>query len=163
MKKKSFSNMQCPIARSLEEVGEWWSILILRESMKGLSRFDDFQKVLDIATNTLTRRLTGLVSSGLLEKKLYSEKPPRYEYRLTQKGKDFRPVILTLLAWGNKYCAEEGLSIDLVDKETNVSADITLIDKLSGKEITFESHKAVLGPAAKEELRRQYWGSAGSI
>jgi len=152
MKNRSFSDMQCPIARSLEQVGEWWSILILREAIKGVSRFDDFQKRLDIATSTLTKRLAGLVDSELLDKKLYSEKPPRYEYVLTQKGKDFRPVILSLLAWGNKYCAEEGLSVDLVDKETKESAMITLMDKRSGKEITFESHETIFGPAASAEL-----------
>jgi DNA-binding HxlR family transcriptional regulator len=86
MQRKSFGNMQCPIARSLERVGEWWSILILRDALHGLTRFDQFQKSLDIAPNMLTRRLNALVKAGLLERRRYSERPPRYEYQLTERG-----------------------------------------------------------------------------
>src|ERR1700751_3789657 len=100
MQHKSFGYMQCPIARSLERVGEWWSILILRDALNGLGRFDEFQKSLGIAPNMLARRLARLVDAGLLEKRRYSAKPPRYEYRLTERGRDFRPVLLAFLAWG---------------------------------------------------------------
>ncbi|HMF59403.1 MAG TPA: helix-turn-helix domain-containing protein, partial [Vicinamibacterales bacterium] len=74
--------MRCPIARSLERVGEWWSILILRDALRGSTRFDQFQRHLTIAPNILTRRLRALVDAGLLERTLYSERPPRYEYIL---------------------------------------------------------------------------------
>src|SRR2546423_968174 len=77
MQRKSFGNMQCPIARSLERVGEWWSILVLRDALHGLMRFDEFQQSLGIAPNMLTRRLNGLVDAGLLERRRYSERPPR--------------------------------------------------------------------------------------
>ncbi len=156
MKNKSFENMQCPIARSLDHIGEWWSILILREAMMGCTRFDDFQKHLDIATSTLTKRLATLVESGLLERRLYCERPQRYEYILTDKGRDFRPVILSLLAWGNKHFAEEGLSIVLIDKESGEQADIALFDRNTNKEITFDSHMTTLGPAANDELKQRY-------
>src|SRR5215468_1659798 len=73
MRRKSFGNMQCPIARSLERVGEWWSILILRDASLGLTRFDEFQESLGIAPNILTRRLKALVEAGLLERRRYSE------------------------------------------------------------------------------------------
>ena len=72
MQHKSFGNLQCPIARSLERVGEWWSMLILRDAFQGLTRFDEFQKSLDIAPNMLTRRLKALVEAGLLERRRYS-------------------------------------------------------------------------------------------
>jgi len=84
--------MACPIARSLERVGEWWSILIIRDALHGFTRFDQFQKSLNIAPNMLTRRLNALVDTGVLERRLYSDRPPRYEYILTEKGRDFRPV-----------------------------------------------------------------------
>ncbi len=116
MQRKSFGNMQCPIARSLERVGEWWSILILRDAFHGLTRFDQFQKSLDIAPNMLTRRLNALVEFGLLERRRYSERPPRDEYVLTERGRDFRPVLWALLAWGNKHFAPEGASVVLVDQ-----------------------------------------------
>src|SRR5256714_7319538 len=102
MQRKSFGTMQCPIARSLQRVGEWWSILILRDALHGLTRFDEFQKGLGIAPNMLTRRLNGLVEAGLLERRRYSEHPPRDEYLLTERGRDFRVVVLALLAWGNR-------------------------------------------------------------
>src|ERR1700742_4987425 len=111
MKKTNFAEMPCPIARSLERVGEWWSILILRDAYYGMTRFDQFQKSLGIAPNMLTRRLNGLVEAGVLERRLYSERPPRYEYVPTDPGRDFRPVLWALLAWGNRNFAPEGVSV----------------------------------------------------
>jgi DNA-binding HxlR family transcriptional regulator len=108
MQRKNFGEMQCPIARSLERVGEWWSILILRDAFHGMTRFDEFQKSLGIAPNMLTRRLGALVEAGLLERRRYSERPPRDEYVLTPRGRDFRPVLVSLLAWGNRHFAPEG-------------------------------------------------------
>src|SRR5215212_8127005 len=98
MQRKHFGSMQCPIARSLARVGEWWSILILRDALHGLTRFDEFQKSLDIAPNILTQRLGALVEAGMLERRRYSERPPRDEYVLTKRGRDFEPVIFALLA-----------------------------------------------------------------
>src|SRR3954465_9002851 len=118
MQHKSLGSMPCPIARSLERVGEWWSILILRDALHGLTRFDEFQKSLGIAPNMLTRRLNALVESGLLERRRYSERPPRDAYLLTERGRDFRPVVLSLLAWGNRHFAPEGASGMLVNRKT---------------------------------------------
>src|SRR5712671_1929125 len=115
MQRKSFGRMVCPIARSLERVGEWWSILILRDALHGLRRFDQFQKSLGIAPNMLARRLNALVDAGLLERRRYSEHPPRDEYVLTARGRDFRPVLIALLAWGNRHFAPEGPIVQLVN------------------------------------------------
>ena len=93
MQHTRFDAMPCPIARGLDRVGEWWSILILRDAFHGLTRFDQFQKSLGIAPNILSRRLRGLVEAGLLEEVRYSEQPPRDEYVLTEVGRDFRPVL----------------------------------------------------------------------
>jgi DNA-binding HxlR family transcriptional regulator len=133
MQHKSFGSMACPIARSLEHVGEWWSMLILRDAFRGMTRFDQFQKSLDIAPNMLTRRLTGLIESGLLERRAYREHPPRYEYVLTARGRDFRPVLWALLAWGNRHFAPEGPSVIVVDTETGEPADPVLVDRRTGK------------------------------
>jgi DNA-binding HxlR family transcriptional regulator len=133
MQHKGFADMPCPIARSLERVGEWWSILILRDAFKGKTRFDQFQKSLGIAPNMLTRRLNTLVESGLLERRLYSEKPPRHEYVLTPRGQDFRPVLWALVAWGNKHFAPEGETVAVVDAKTGEQADPVLVDSRSGR------------------------------
>jgi DNA-binding HxlR family transcriptional regulator len=148
MQHKSFGDMPCPIARSLERVGEWWSILILRDAFRGLSQFDQFQKSLGIAPNMLTRRLNGLVESGLLEKRQYHERPPRYEYVLTERGRDFRPVLWALLAWGNKHFAPEGPNIVVVDNETGQLADPVMVDRNSGRVMTSDAFHSVRGPAA---------------
>lgn len=152
MQRKKFSETQCPIARSLEYVGEWWSLLIIRDAMHGLSRFDEFQKSLAIAPNMLTRRLIALVEGGLLEKKLYSEHPPRYEYVLTPRGRDLSPVLITLLTWGNKHFAPEGPSILIADTQSGEIADPILVDRLTGQEISAHSHVLVAGPAASEGM-----------
>jgi DNA-binding HxlR family transcriptional regulator len=156
MQRKTLGNMQCPIARSLERVGEWWSILILRDAFHGLSRFDQFQKNLEIAPNMLTRRLNALVESGLLERRRYSDRPPRYEYVLTERGRDFRPVLWALLAWGNRHFAPEGASVVIVDRETGAVADPVLVDRVSGRLLSEPAFSAAAGPAADERTRRRH-------
>ncbi|QET04525.1 helix-turn-helix transcriptional regulator [Cupriavidus pauculus] len=160
MQRKTFRNMQCPIARSLERVGEWWSILILRDAFYGTTRFDEFQRNLDIAPNMLTRRLNALVEEGLLEKRQYSERPPRYEYVLTQCGRDFRPVLLAMLAWGNRYFAPEGVSVQLVDRETGQAVDPVLVDAASGEQLKMGRHVVAAGPAASERTRARIASAA---
>jgi DNA-binding HxlR family transcriptional regulator len=160
MQRKTFGNLQCPIARSLERVGEWWSILILRDAFHGLTRFDQFQKSLDIAPNMLTRRLNALVESGLLERRRYNERPPRDEYVLTERGRDFRPVLWALLSWGNKHFAPEGKSVVLVDRETGAEADPVLVDRSSGRPISEAAFRSAAGPAADERTRRRHEGPA---
>ena len=156
MQRKSFASMQCPIARSLEQVGDWWSILILRDAFLGTTTFDQFQKGLGIAPNMLTRRLNALVESGLLERRRYSERPPRDEYVLTEKGRDFRPVLWAMLSYGNKHFASEGVAVQVVDKETGLPADPILVDRNSGKVMTTQSFRTVAGPAATEETRARH-------
>jgi len=160
MQKKILSNVQCPVVRSLERVGEWWSILILREAFYGSKRFDEFQKRLDIATNMLSRRLTVLVAEGLLERRQYCEKPPRYEYVLTPVGLDFRPIILTLVDWGNKHFEPEGASAQLTDLATGKPVDLILVDGNTGKPITLEDHAVLPGPGASERLRQRLTSTA---
>ena len=154
MQRKSFSTMPCPIARSLERVGEWWSILILRDAFQGLTQFDQFQKSLGIAPNMLARRLNTLVENGLLERRRYSERPPRDEYVLTEKGRDFRPVLWALLAWGNRHWAPEGPSMVVVDAETGIPADPVLMDRVSGKVMTDDTFHPAPGPAGRPDKRR---------
>src|SRR6266581_4837480 len=125
--------MQCPIARSLERVGEWWSILILRDALHGLTRFDEFQKSLGIAPNMLARRLNALVEAGLLERRRYCEHPPRDEYVPTARGRDFRSVLVSLLAWGNKHFAPEGPSVILLNRKTGAAVNPILTDLATGR------------------------------
>jgi DNA-binding HxlR family transcriptional regulator len=148
MQRKSFSTMTCPIARGLDRVGEWWSILILRDAFAGLTRFDEFQKSLGIAPGMLTRRLNALVEGGLLERHRYSEKPPRDEYRLTERGADFRPVLIAMLAWGNRHFAPEGATVQIVEAATGVPVDPVIADRRTGRMVMAPEYRLVPGPAA---------------
>ena len=156
MERKSFRAMPCPIARSLERVGEWWSILILRDAFNGLTRFDEFEENLGIAPNMLARRLKSLVEAGLFERRLYSERPPRDEYVLTQAGRDFRPVLWALIAWGNRHFAPEGPSVVIADSRTGEQADPVLVDRKSGRLLAEPEFRSAAGPAADARTRRRY-------
>jgi DNA-binding HxlR family transcriptional regulator len=156
MQHKRLDSTQCPIARSLERVGEWWSIMILRDAFHGLTRFDQFQRSLGIAPNMLTRRLNGLVESGLLERRRYNERPPRDEYVLTDRGRDFRPVLLALLAWGNRHFCPEGPSVLIADLVTGEIADPVLVDRVSGRLLTEPRFGSIPGPAANETTLKRH-------
>ena len=143
MQRKSFSSMQCPIARGLEHVGEWWSILILRDAFRGLSRFDEFSESLGIAPNMLTRRLTALVEAGLLERRQYNERPPRDEYVLTERGRDFRPVLLAMMAFGNKHFPPDDRLVQIVNAETGERVDPLLVDPATGRRVDGPGYQVV--------------------
>lgn len=102
MLKRTYEGQICSVAEALEQIGERWTILIIRDAFLGVRRFDDFQDSLGIARNVLNDRLKRLCEAGIMEKRPYQEKPPRYEYRLTQKGIDLWPVVMTLMKWGDR-------------------------------------------------------------
>lgn len=154
MQRKSLVSDECPIARSLERVGEWWSILIMRDALHGLRRFDEFSRSLGIAPNMLTRRLNALVEAGMLERRAYSERPPRYEYVPTPKGEDFRMVLMSLVAWGNRHYAEEGTSVEVVERETGRPVQ-PIMATAEGGLVTFDQCVVQAGPAASAGMRER--------
>lgn len=162
MERTAFSAMSCPVARALDRVGEWWSILILRDALHGLTRFDQFQESLGIAPNMLSRRLKALVEAGMLEQRLYCERPPRHEYVLTDRGREFRAVLVALYAWGSKHFSPEGSSVLLIDTETGRVADPVLVDRASGRSLLDPSFAFAPGPTATDGVRRRLaaspWG-----
>ncbi|GLK87750.1 transcriptional regulator [Pseudomonas turukhanskensis] len=127
---------------------------MLRDAFYGLTRFDEFQKSLAIAPNMLTRRLTQMVEDGLFERRQYSEKPPRFEYVLTPRGWDFRPVMLTLMNWGNRHFAPEGTIVYLAETASGAAVQLQLIDANSGQPISGQ-HAITAGPAANDRMRQR--------
>jgi DNA-binding HxlR family transcriptional regulator len=107
MQRTSFENMACSIARTLEQVGEWWTPLILRDVYLGLRRFDEIQRDLELSRKVLASRLDALVDNGLLERRRYQRRPKRHEYVLTEKGLELVPVLMALTAWGDRWTAGE--------------------------------------------------------
>jgi DNA-binding HxlR family transcriptional regulator len=124
----------CPIARSLAVAGDAWSILILRDAHSGLTRFDQFRKSLGIAPTMLTRRLAALAEQGLLEKRRYSERPPRDEYVLTAAGRDFLPVLFIIGAWGRQHRGH-GKLVRFLDAETGTEIKAVAVDEVTGAKI----------------------------
>jgi DNA-binding HxlR family transcriptional regulator len=153
MQRKTLADAECPIARSLERVGEWWSILIMRDALQGLRRFDEFARSLEIAPNMLTRRLNSLVEAGLLERQAYSQRPLRYQYVPTAKGEDFRVVLMAFVAWGNRHYAEEGESVQLVERATGRPVRRLMADIADGHSVPLDQCTVQAGPSASAAMR----------
>jgi DNA-binding HxlR family transcriptional regulator len=105
---RTYEHQVCSIARSLELIGDRWTLLIIRDALRGVRRFDDFRARLDVAHNVLSDRLARLTEAGVLERRLYQQRPDRYEYHLTEQGRDLWPALMSLLLWGDRYLAPEG-------------------------------------------------------
>ena len=106
--KRGFSEWPCSLARAVEVFGDSWTLLIVRDGLQGLTRFDEFQRSLNVARNTLSDRLGKLVDAGVMTKRFYQDNPPRYEYLLTEMGRDFFPVLAAMLSWGDKWLDDGG-------------------------------------------------------
>ena len=107
MLKRDYEGQNCSIARALEVVGDRWTLLIIRDVVLGLRRFDQFLDSLGVASNVLTDRLNRLVEEGILERVRYNERPQRYEYGLTKKGRELGVALLALMQWGDHYLSDK--------------------------------------------------------
>jgi DNA-binding HxlR family transcriptional regulator len=127
------SSGTCAISRGLAFVGDTWSALILRDASLGLTQFDQFRTSLGIAPNILSRRLKSLTEAGVLEKRRYSDRPPRDEYVLTQAGRDFLPILAAMGEWGRRYNGGGQALSHLVDGETGAPICAVVVDRTTGK------------------------------
>jgi len=148
MLKADYSAQNCSIARTLELVGERWTLLVLREVFMRVRRFDAMQSKLGIARNVLSARLERLVGEGILEKAPYSERPLRYEYRLTDKGLDLWPIIIELLRWGDRHAAPNGPPIVIRHKQCGGELGDRRICTGCGEKLTARNVRAEAGPGA---------------
>ncbi|RFA27041.1 transcriptional regulator [Alkalilimnicola ehrlichii] len=137
MARKRFDDSSCSVARALNEVGDWWSLLIVLHAMYGTRRFVDFQQELGIAKNILGDRLCRLVEHNVLKKVDVGEHGSRYEYRLTDKGRELFPVVVALRQWGDKWnpCPEQP-SLDLRDRMTGRPIRHVEVQDADGKPLT---------------------------
>ena len=116
MRRKSFEDMTCSVAQCLEVVGEWWTMLIVRDLFLGVRRFDALQTRLGISRNILTERLDHLIAHGVVERRPYQERPTRYDYVLTEKGRGLWPVLNAMRQWGDEWSAPNGPPVELVHR-----------------------------------------------
>jgi DNA-binding HxlR family transcriptional regulator len=147
MKRSRSTGPVCPVAAALEAVGEWWSLLVVREAFHGTRRFDELQARLGIARNILTRRLRSLVDHGVLERRRYQEHPPRFEYALTEKGRALYPVIVALFTWGSRW-AQPTSPAALVEVATGRVIEPVLVDRLTGAPVDPGAMRIQRAPAA---------------
>ncbi|HET7542681.1 MAG TPA: helix-turn-helix domain-containing protein [Polyangiaceae bacterium] len=153
MQRKSFADMECNIARSVEEVGDGWSLMILRNALLGTKRFQDFEAQLDAPPTTLARRLQTLTARGFFVRREYATHPSREEYELTAKGLDFLPVLLSLAAWGGRWLSPGGAPLELVHPDTGAPVRPSLVDAATGKELLPGQVAVQPGPGASPALR----------
>lgn len=157
MRKASFADMHCSIAQALEIIGEWWTLLILRDAFFGVRRFEDFVERLGIARNVLTNRLDTLVEAGVLERRPYDEARGRYDYLLTEKGRALWPVMTTLRQWGDEWLLGEDSAPVLLEHrvDANGAHDHRTTAQLScdvcGEVLDARSVRAVPGPGAADD------------
>lgn len=149
-RRRSFEEMNCSIARALDVLGEWWTLLVIREAFRGVRRFDGFVERLGIAPNTLTARLRRLVDHGVFEQRTYQEHPLRVEYRLTAKGRELYPVLVALLGWGDRWYAEDGPPIELVHTTCGHRANAAFVCGHCGAALDPRAVRAVPGRGADE-------------
>lgn len=151
---KDYEGQICSIARSLEMVGERWTLLVVREIFHGRRKFSEMQRSLGVARNVLTARLQRMVDEGILERRPYSERPARYEYFLTEKGLDLWPVMIALMQWGDKWepLADGPPSIVVHKGECGGKIDDRRICTKCGKALTVREARAIEGPGMKAAL-----------
>jgi len=151
VKRTEFASWPCSIARSVDLLGDWWTPLVLREAFLGVRRFDDMQRSLGIGRNVLTQRLKRLVEERMLDRVLYQEKPDRYEYVLTDKGRDFYPVLAAMIAWGDRWLAgDEGPPIVLKHKACGHDMTAKVVCSECGEPIAARDVRPRLGPGYPE-------------
>jgi DNA-binding HxlR family transcriptional regulator len=146
-------DLDCSIARTLELIGERWSLLVIRDVFLGNRRFDEIQSSLGVARNVLASRLTRLLDEGILEKRPYQERPLRYEYFLTEKGLDLWPTLVTLMAYGDKYMLAAGQEppVRIVHKECGGKVNDRRICERCGEELDVRDARAVAGADREAE------------
>ena len=145
---RGYDTQNCSVARTLEAVGDRWTILVIREAFLRTRRFEDFQSHLGIARNVLSDRLSRLVDDGILDRRPYQDSPPRFEYRLTEKGLDLWPVLMTLMAWGDRHAAEHGPPRLILHRDCGGTMDRHLRCERCGQDLGPRDVEAQPGPGA---------------
>jgi DNA-binding HxlR family transcriptional regulator len=144
MRRTRFDRAPCPIARTTDLIGDWWTPVLLRNACLGVRRFEDFQRTLGVPRAILAKRLERLVAEGLLVREAYQDRPLRHEYRLTDKGRAFFDVLAAMWRWGEDWLWPEGEPpVELVDRETGRRIRPVVVDEASGERIELRKLRAV--------------------
>jgi DNA-binding HxlR family transcriptional regulator len=152
MERTSFAEMRCSLARALELVGDWWSPLILRDLFLDIRRFDELVEDLGISRNLLTRRLKALADAGVVARRAYQQRPPRYDYALTEAGRDLVPALLALTAWGDRWAPPaEGSPMLFVHKRCGLRFKPRITCSKCGEPIAADEVVVTRGPGSSAQ------------
>ncbi len=155
MKHNKLDNMNCSIANALDLIGEWWTILILREAFFGTGRFEDFQQHLGIARNILTARLRKLCDNGVLKRVPIKEGAKRHEYKLTAMGRDLYPTLIALTQWGDRWLHEEGAPVKFTERASGEEIADVAIQTKKGRVLDARELALTPGPGATAETKER--------
>jgi DNA-binding HxlR family transcriptional regulator len=134
VRRTRFDEEACPIARTTDLIGDWWTPLVMREAFFGRRRFEEFQSALEIPRAVLTARLKRLCEEGMLSRVEYQQSPPRYEYRLTDKGRAFWDVLAAMFRWGSDWLWEDAApTLVLTDRDTGAVVRPRVVDEATGE------------------------------
>ncbi len=162
MRRTSFTEMNCSIAHTLELIGDWWTLLIVRELFFGSRRFGEFEKNLGIAPNVLAARMGKLVEGGIVVVANVSQNGRALDYRLTPKGRDLFPMLVAMLQWGDKHQAgPDGPPVRIVERSTGQEIAPLVMRSASGEALDVFAVTAVAGPGASEAAKRRLAEVAG--
>lgn len=153
MRRTSFTGWPCSVARTVDILGDGWTLLVLREVFYGQSHFDGFINALDIPRNTLTHRLRRLEGAGLLRRSAYQAEPVRYEYLLTDKGRDFFGVLAAINAWGDRWMAsDDGIPVVMHHDPCGHDTQAQVVCSSCGRPLRHEDISARTGPGYPTRL-----------
>ncbi len=157
MRNAVFPSQICSVARALELIGEWWTLLIVREAFFGTKRFSDFERILGVAKNVLSDRLAKLVESGVMERSPVSGRGNPQDYTLTEKGVALFPVVIALMQWGDRWInGPDHAPIRVLDRETGEEISHIQVRTDGGKVLSLKDVVVVPGPGANGAIRRRF-------
>jgi len=157
MRNEVFKSQLCSVARALELIGEWWTLLIVREAFFGTKRFSDFERMLGVAKNVLSDRLSKLVESGVMERSPVAGRGNPQDYTLTEKGVDLFTVVIALMQWGDRWInGPDQAPIRVLDRETGEEISPVQVRTAGGKVISLADAVVVPGPGANGAIRRRF-------
>ncbi|WP_456821907.1 winged helix-turn-helix transcriptional regulator [Bradyrhizobium sp. USDA 4502] len=163
MSRKRFSEMNCAAAQALDQIGDWWTLLIVRDAFNGSTTFSEFQEGLGIAKNILTERLGALVANGIMAREQTRPHVNRYTYHLTKKGESLMPILIALIQWGDQWAFGGEGPLRILDAKEKKAIRPVTVQAADGRALSYTELRYRPGPGATEETLAQFASKAKRV